>query len=99
MQAPNLEDVQRIYTLARKVVHQHGTWVPRSDLSMYCGARLYIELKEDTGRMTILAFDQSGQPAEEPAFIGYADGRIEAFTPGEWQQHLEQLAEGSEGEK
>lgn len=93
----SLEEVQRVYSLARKVVHQHGTWVPRSDLSMYCGARLYIELKEDSGKMTILAFDQSGQPAEEPAFVGYADGRVDAFHPGEWQTYLQQLAEEEAG--
>lgn len=95
MSTPNLEEARRIYTLARKVVHQHGTWVSRSDLSMYCGANLYIELKEDTGKLTILAFDKDGQPAEEPAFIGYADGRTDAFQPGKWQTQLQLLAEGS----
>ncbi|GBC96861.1 hypothetical protein HRbin16_02672 [bacterium HR16] len=94
MSALNPEEARRIYTLARKVVHQHGTWVPRSDISMYCGAYLYIELKEDTGKLTILAFDESGQPVEEPAFIGYADGRVDAFHPGEWQTQLQLLAEG-----
>ncbi|MGC8785116.1 MAG: hypothetical protein ACP5RN_12130 [Armatimonadota bacterium] len=93
MNALNPEEARRIYTLARKVVHQHGTWVPRSDLSMYCGAYLYIELKEDTGKITVLAFDESGQPAEAPAFIGYADGRVDAFHPGEWQTQLQLLAE------
>ncbi len=95
MDAINPEEARRIYTLARKVVHQHGTWVPRSDLSMYCGAYLYIELKEDSGKLTILTFDEGGQPAEEPAFIGYADGRIDAFYPGEWQTQLQLLAEGN----
>jgi len=95
MSTLNPEEAQRIYTLARKVVHQHGTWVPRSDISMYCGARLYIELKEDTGQLIILAFDEGGQPAEEPAFIGYADGRVDAFQPGDWQTHLKLLAEES----
>lgn len=92
MSTLNPEEARRIYTLARKVVHRHGTWVPRSDLSMYCGANLYIELKEDTGKLTILAFDESGQPAEDPAFIGYADGRVDAFQPGEWQTQLQLLA-------
>lgn len=61
---------------------------------MYCGARLYIELKEDTGKLTILAFDKSGQPAEDPAFIGYANGKVDAYHAGDWQTHLELLAEG-----
>jgi hypothetical protein len=95
MSTLNPEEAREIYALARKVVHQHGTWVPRSDLSMYCGSRLYIELKEDSGKLTVLAFDESGQPAEEPVFIGYADGRIDAFQPGDWQTHLQLLAEGS----
>lgn len=95
MNALNPEEARRIYTLARKVVHQHGTWVPRSDLSMYCGAHLYIEIKEDTGKLTILAFDEGGQPAEEPVFVGYVDGRVDAFHPGEWQTQLQLLAEGN----
>ncbi|MGQ9739260.1 MAG: hypothetical protein ACUVRT_15340 [Armatimonadota bacterium] len=63
-------------------------------MSMYCSARLYIELKEDTGKLTILAFDEGGQPVEEPAFIGYADGRVDAFHAGGWQTQLELLAQG-----
>ncbi len=87
------EDAQRIYALARKVVHRQGTYISRSDMSMFCGARLYIELKEDTGKLTILAFDESGQPVEEPAFIAYADGSVDAYEPGDWEKQLEQLSE------
>lgn len=94
MSKPTPEETQRVYTLARKLVHQQGTWIPRSDMSMYCGARLYIELKEDTGKLTILAFDESGEAEEEPAFIGYPDGRVDAFHPGDWQAQLERLAKG-----
>jgi len=82
MKGLTLEEAQRIYTLARKLAHQHGTWISRSDMSIYCAARLYIELKEDTDKLTVLAFDAGGQPAEEPAFVGYADGRVEAFHAG-----------------
>lgn len=94
MSALTPEESRRLYALARKLVHQQGTWVPRSDMSMYCGARLYIELKEDTGKLTILAFDESRQPAEEPAFIGYTDGTVDAYHSGDWQTQLELLAEG-----
>lgn len=94
MSALTPDEARRLYALARKLVHQHGTWIPRSDLSMYCGARLYIELKEDTGKLTILAFDEGGQPAEDPAFIGYADGKVDAYHSGDWQTQLELLAEG-----
>lgn len=87
------EQARQIYTLARKIVHQQGTWVPRADLSMYCGAQLYIELKEDSGKLTILAFDASGQSVEEPVFVAYADGRVEQFTPGEWVHQLQALGE------
>ncbi len=96
MSTLNTEQAQRIYTLARKVVHQQGTYISRSDISMFCGARLYIELKEDTGKLTILAFDEGGQPVEEPAFISYADGRVDAYQPGDWEAQLQALAEGSD---
>lgn len=92
MQEEHSVQPQVVYTLARKLVHQHGTWVPRSDMSMYCGARLYIELKEDTGKMTILSFDERGQAAEEPVFVAYADGTVECYHPGDWVQQLEALA-------
>lgn len=92
MQEEHSVPPQAVYTLARKLVHQHGTWVPRSDMSMYCGVRLYIELKEDTGKMTILAFDEKGRAAEEPVFVGYANGTIERYQPEEWIQQLEALA-------